>query len=331
MDVTIPVNTTATVYVPAEDAASVLESGKPVSDAKDVKFMRMENNAAVFEVGSGSYHFCSQLAANAAADSREAADLGQPSSPTNYLAPVVQKLEQVWPKNHAVNIVFHGHSVPAGYFKTPAVDSLSAYPNLLRLALAEKFTNAVINVIVTAVGGEASDNGAARFEAEVLPHQPDVLFIDYALNDRRIGLEKAKAAWTKMIQKALATKVKVILLTPTPDQKARLDDPADPLNQHAEQIRRLAAEYHVGLVDSLARFKAALAAGTPLTNLMAQVNHPNAAGHQLVAGELVKWFPPAPSAASAPIAHWASPANSPARSATASLVKETNNHDTQGF
>jgi lysophospholipase L1-like esterase len=41
----------------------------------------------------------------------------------------------------------------------------------------------------------------------------------------------------------------------------------------------------------LALFMAALTAGTPLTNLMAQVNHPNAAGHQRVAQELVKWFP----------------------------------------
>jgi predicted GH43/DUF377 family glycosyl hydrolase/lysophospholipase L1-like esterase len=165
------------------------------------------------------------------------------------------------------------------------------------VALAEKYPNAVINVIVTAIGGEDSAQGAARFETEVLPHKPDVLFIDYALNDRRIGLEKARAAWTEMIQKALAAKVKVILLTPTPDQSAKLDDPADPLNQHAEQIRQIAAEYHVGLVDSLALFKAALATGTPLTNLMAQVNHPNADGHKLVADELVKWFLPVAGAA----------------------------------
>jgi lysophospholipase L1-like esterase len=220
----------------------------------------------------------------------------QPALPTGYLAAVVEKLEEAWPKNHTVNVLFHGHSVPAGYFKTPAVDSLHAYPNLVRVALAERFTNAVINVIITAIGGEASDQGAARFDAEVLNHQPDVLFIDYALNDRRIGLEKAKAAWGEMIQKALAANVKVILLTPTPDQKAKLDDPADPLNQHAEQIRRLAAEYHVGLVDSLAQFKAALAAGAPLTNLMAQVNHPNAAGHKIVADELFRWFEQPPSA-----------------------------------
>ena len=60
MDVTIPPNTTATVFVPAKDAASVTESGQPAGEAEGVKFLRMENNAAVFAVGSGSYQFQSQ-------------------------------------------------------------------------------------------------------------------------------------------------------------------------------------------------------------------------------------------------------------------------------
>jgi alpha-L-rhamnosidase len=61
MDVTIPANTTATVYVPAKDAASVTESGKPAEKVKGVKFLRMENNAAVYEVASGTYQFQSLL------------------------------------------------------------------------------------------------------------------------------------------------------------------------------------------------------------------------------------------------------------------------------
>lgn len=214
----------------------------------------------------------------------------QVASPTNYLAPVITQLEMKWPKNRAVNIICHGHSVPAGYFKTPAVDSLHAYPNLLRVALAEKYTNAVINVIVTAIGGEASDKGAARFAADVLTHKLDVVLIDYALNDRRIGLECARTNWIAMIEKAQAAGAKVILLTPTPDQSAKLNDPNDPLNKHANQIRKLAADYHVGLVDSLAVFKSEIASGTALKNLMSQVNHPNACGHKLVASELENWF-----------------------------------------
>ena len=61
MDVTIPANTTATVYVPAKDAAAVNEFGKPAVNAKGVKFLRMENNAAVYEVASGTYQFQSTL------------------------------------------------------------------------------------------------------------------------------------------------------------------------------------------------------------------------------------------------------------------------------
>jgi lysophospholipase L1-like esterase len=126
------------------------------------------------------------------------------------------------------------------------------------------------------------------------------LTIDYALNDRRIGLERAGKAWRSMIEKSLAARVKVILLTPTPDMSANLDDPADPLNQHAEQIRRLAAEYHLGLADSLKAFKQTLHDGARLPDLMAQPNHPNRKGHQLVARLLEEWFEELPPASPAP-------------------------------
>jgi alpha-L-rhamnosidase len=59
--VTVPANTTATVFVPAQDAAAVTESGQPASAARGVKFLRSEAGAAVYEVGSGSYRFESAL------------------------------------------------------------------------------------------------------------------------------------------------------------------------------------------------------------------------------------------------------------------------------
>ncbi|MCX6877759.1 MAG: family 78 glycoside hydrolase catalytic domain [Verrucomicrobia bacterium] len=61
MDVTIPANTTATVHVPAKDEADVTESGKPASKADGVTFLRMEHNAAVYAVGSGTYRFQATL------------------------------------------------------------------------------------------------------------------------------------------------------------------------------------------------------------------------------------------------------------------------------
>ncbi|HUA64834.1 MAG TPA: SGNH/GDSL hydrolase family protein [Alphaproteobacteria bacterium] len=215
-----------------------------------------------------------------------------PADPKTYLADVCAELTKCWPTNRTVNIVCHGHSVPAGYFRTPAVHTFDAYPYLLHRGLAERFPHAVINVIVTGIGGENSEQGAKRFQRDVLNLRPDVVTIDYGLNDRAIGLARSERAWRRMIEMSLARRVRVILLTPTPDLAAHLDDPNDPLNQHAEQIRELAAEYHVGLVDSLALFQANVRSGTPLNDLMAQSNHPNRRGHEIVAAGLLNWFPP---------------------------------------
>jgi alpha-L-rhamnosidase len=55
--VTIPANTTATVYVPAADLATITESGKPADGAEGVQFLRVENGRSVFGVRSGTYNF----------------------------------------------------------------------------------------------------------------------------------------------------------------------------------------------------------------------------------------------------------------------------------
>jgi alpha-L-rhamnosidase len=59
MDVTVPPNTMATVHVPARKAEVVMESEKPAGKAEGVKFLKMENGAAVYEAGSGHYCFSS--------------------------------------------------------------------------------------------------------------------------------------------------------------------------------------------------------------------------------------------------------------------------------
>jgi alpha-L-rhamnosidase len=55
--ITIPGNTTATIYIPAKNDAEVLESGKKISAAEGVKFLKKEGNHAIYEVGSGHYNF----------------------------------------------------------------------------------------------------------------------------------------------------------------------------------------------------------------------------------------------------------------------------------
>ena len=59
--ITIPPNTTATVYVPTKNADNVTESGIPAAKAEGVKFLGIENSMAVFAVVSGRYQFVSKL------------------------------------------------------------------------------------------------------------------------------------------------------------------------------------------------------------------------------------------------------------------------------
>src|SRR5262249_10775815 len=152
-------------------------------------------------------------------------------------------------------------------------------PHLVREGLVRLFPHAVMNIIVSAKGGETSVDGAARFDRDVLAHSPDLVLIDYSLNDRRVGLEAAKAAGSKMIVAARDRGVPVILLTPTPDLKAKLGDPKDPLERQAVQVRELAGEFSVGLVDSLRIFEQA-ADTEHMPELMSQSNHPNGKGHR---------------------------------------------------
>jgi lysophospholipase L1-like esterase len=215
---------------------------------------------------------------------------GKAADPAHYLDGIKAELAKEWPGNRTINLVFHGHSVPAGYFKTPEVRTLEAYPHLVLAELKKAYPMAVINVIITAIGGENAVQGEKRFAADVLTHKPDVVFIDYALNDRGTGLEQAGEAWASMIRQALTKGVKVVLLTPTPDQSEDLLDSAAPLAARAARIRSLSVEYGVGLVDSFASFQAFAAGGGSLPDLMSQVNHPNAQGHRLVAAEILKLF-----------------------------------------
>ncbi len=63
LDVTIPPNTTATVYVPGEKAERVLESGKSAQEAEGVTLLCMDGRSAVFQVESGHYRFVSERGA----------------------------------------------------------------------------------------------------------------------------------------------------------------------------------------------------------------------------------------------------------------------------
>ncbi len=61
LDVLVPPNTTATVYVPAAAQSSVREGRTPADRARCVRARGTQDGAAVFEVGSGRYRFVATM------------------------------------------------------------------------------------------------------------------------------------------------------------------------------------------------------------------------------------------------------------------------------
>lgn len=207
-----------------------------------------------------------------------------------YLTEIKAELIKEWPKNRTINLVFHGHSVPSGYFKTPDVRTFQSYPFLLLKELKRIYPFAVINVILTSIGGENSEQGAKRFKKQVLNHKPDVLFIDYVLNDRRISIEASHKAMEYMIKEGLKKKMKIVLLTSTPDQKVDIMNKDADLQILNNQTIDLARQFRIGLVDSYSTFQRLSFSGEKISDYMSQVNHPNEKGHQIVTNGIMKYF-----------------------------------------
>jgi alpha-L-rhamnosidase len=55
--ITIPANTTATVYMPSTPSDTVSESGIPAHEARGVRYLHSMADTTVYVVDSGDYHF----------------------------------------------------------------------------------------------------------------------------------------------------------------------------------------------------------------------------------------------------------------------------------
>jgi acyl-CoA thioesterase-1 len=95
-----------------------------------------------------------------------------------------------------------------------------------------------------------------------------------------------------MIEKLRATGSKVILLTPMPIITRKLDDPDEPLVQHASDIRELSEEYEIGLADCFGAAQRFVREGNVLETLMVSNSHPNAKGQAFICKQLLPLFLP---------------------------------------
>ncbi len=169
-----------------------------------------------------------------------------------------------------------------------------------------------IRVINAGVGGNTTDMARARFESDVLKVRPDVVVIQFGINDgvvrvwekppptkSRVSLERYGENLRHFVRTLRAQGARPILMSPNPlrwtPELVRLYGrppyhPEEPdgfnlhLARYAALVGQVAAEEHVPFVDVYGRFQSLGGeGGRGIDALLLDGMHPNAAGHRLIA------------------------------------------------
>ncbi len=212
--------------------------------------------------------------------------------------------------------------VAFGSSTTAPRGSLIIYPMLLEWDLTDMGRN--VEVINAGVGSDNTRSAAARFEKDVLAHQPDLVIIQLGINDSaidvwkgatepRVPIDEYERNLEEFVKRIQVQGGKVILMTPNPvrwtDKLQELYGkppykPDDPegfsflLKDYAERMRQVAARNNVPLVDSFQMFTDyGRAEGRSVDDLLLDGMHPNDTGHAIEADALLeaigKLFPAA--------------------------------------
>jgi acyl-CoA thioesterase-1 len=184
-----------------------------------------------------------------------------------------------------VTIVAFGDSITAGY----AVRR--GFPSFWKEMLTRKYPDAHIELINSGVSGDTTMNGIARLVWAVLAYEPDLVTINFGINDCVLGpgLEEFEANLVEMVRRIRAGPASEILLLSSQPLET---PPYDRLVlDYYQAIERVAMEMDVGFVNVCRAWMQRIKAGTPLGSfLIPGLDHPNEAGYKITAEELMRLF-----------------------------------------
>ena len=192
---------------------------------------------------------------------------------------------------------------------------LVVYADRLRGELPKR--GIAVRVVNSGVGGSHTDDARRRFANDVLAHRPDLVVIQFGINDSAVDVWRDPPATKPRVSKAKyvanleffvdtlrAQKTSVILMTPNPlrwTEKTRQlygkppyeADETDGFNvllkDYAEAARGVARRKGVELIDVYARYESYEARpDRSIDALLLDGMHPNAQGQRLVAELLLE-------------------------------------------
>lgn len=186
-------------------------------------------------------------------------------------------------KGRSVTIVAFGDSITAGF----AVRR--GFPSFWREMLQSKYPAAGIELVNSGISGDTTLDGLARLNWSVLSYEPDLVTINFGINDCVLGLdlEEFEENFVEMVRRIRSgPDSEILLLSSQPLETPPYDKW---VQDYYQAVERVAEEMDVGFVDVYGAWMERVEKGTPLGSLiLAGLDHPSEAGYRIIAEELMK-------------------------------------------
>ena len=157
--------------------------------------------------------------------------------------------------------------------------------------LQQKYPEARLELINSGISGDTTLDGLARLDWAVLSYEPDLVTINFGINDcvLGMGLDEFEMNLVEIVRRIRAgPDSEILLLSSQPLETP----PYDKIVQdYYQTVERVAKEMDVGFVDVYGAWMERVRAGTPLGSMIIPgLDHPNEAGYRIIAEELMKLF-----------------------------------------
>lgn len=197
----------------------------------------------------------------------------------------VERTRQELESGADATIVCFGDSITAGY----AVRR--GFPSFWLESLRQRFPDSKIEMINSGISGDTSQDGLSRLDWAVLSYEPDLVTINFGINDCVLGLslEEFEMNLVEMVRRIRAgPDSEILLLSSQPLESPPYDQR---VLDYYQTVERVAKEMNVGFVDVYGAWMKRVRAGMPLDSLILPgLDHPNEAGYRIIAEELMSLF-----------------------------------------
>jgi lysophospholipase L1-like esterase len=187
-------------------------------------------------------------------------------------------------KGDQLSVVFFGGSLTWG---AQATDPMrTSYRALVSARLQKNYPTAHFEFWDASIGGVGSQLGAFRLERDVLAHKPDLVFLEFTINDGPYTPpdQDRLASYESLVRRMVQAGVPVVQIILPAKKDVLPNPPARPLDAKHKEI---AQAYGLAMADVVSWVKARVAEGkaTPdqLWDAPPDVTHPGDAGYALYA------------------------------------------------